>query len=335
VTGESAPPEGADNAADVAVAPGACPYLGMVGDRNSHHSFPSRLHLCHAGEPAHVGLGFQADYCLGGMYPSCARYQRAEEAAAAPPAAGTGLAEPAGAADVVPAVAAATVATATPSLGRVKGERRPRGTSPLVSLLLGVALIAIIVAFAAAAGLLHVPTTGSVTTPTPTGQPSASSAPTTPPASATPTPTSSPTPTPTPTPTPAPTASPTSGEILHTVQANETLTSIAAMYGVSVDAIVARNGITDPNLIEVGQVLIIPAPGESFTPPPTNPPTATPGPSGSPVATSFIYVVQPGDTLSAIAAKFNVTQQAILDANPSVTDPNKIYIGEELVIPAP
>jgi hypothetical protein len=75
------------------VAEGVCPYLGMVGDPNSHHSFPSRLHLCHAGEPAHIGLGFQADYCLGGLYPSCARFQRAEEAAAAgmPVAAGSGM----------------------------------------------------------------------------------------------------------------------------------------------------------------------------------------------------------------------------------------------------
>src|SRR4029077_13778770 len=69
--------------AEPEVADGPCPYLGMVGDRYGHRSFPSRLHLCHAGEPAHIGLGFQADYCLGGLYPSCARYQRAEEAAAA------------------------------------------------------------------------------------------------------------------------------------------------------------------------------------------------------------------------------------------------------------
>ena len=77
------PPAAAESADGAVMAEGACPYLGMVGDPNSHHSFPSRLHLCHAGEPAHIGLGFQADYCLGGLYPSCARYQRAEEAAAA------------------------------------------------------------------------------------------------------------------------------------------------------------------------------------------------------------------------------------------------------------
>jgi nucleoid-associated protein YgaU len=44
----------------------------------------------------------------------------------------------------------------------------------------------------------------------------------------------------------------------HTVQRGETLASIAAVYGVTVEAIVAANGITDPDLIAVGQELVIP-----------------------------------------------------------------------------
>lgn len=44
----------------------------------------------------------------------------------------------------------------------------------------------------------------------------------------------------------------------HTVQAGENLTAIARQYGVTVQAIVAANNITDPDRVAVGTVLIIP-----------------------------------------------------------------------------
>lgn len=44
----------------------------------------------------------------------------------------------------------------------------------------------------------------------------------------------------------------------HTVQRGETLASIAAKYGVTVQEIAAANDITNPNLIAVGQELFIP-----------------------------------------------------------------------------
>ena len=44
----------------------------------------------------------------------------------------------------------------------------------------------------------------------------------------------------------------------HTVQRGETLASIAATYGVTVADIVAANGISNPNLIAVGQELVVP-----------------------------------------------------------------------------
>ncbi len=47
---------------------------------------------------------------------------------------------------------------------------------------------------------------------------------------------------------------------IHVVARGETLTSIAARYGVSVGALAAANGITDPNTIYAGQRLVIPGP---------------------------------------------------------------------------
>ncbi|TVR20750.1 MAG: LysM peptidoglycan-binding domain-containing protein [Anaerolineaceae bacterium] len=50
-------------------------------------------------------------------------------------------------------------------------------------------------------------------------------------------------------------------EATHVVQSGETLGAIARRYGVTINAIVARNNITNPNVLSVGQELIIPAPG--------------------------------------------------------------------------
>jgi LysM repeat protein len=114
-----------------------------------------------------------------------------------------------------------------------------------------------------------------------------------------PTATAQPTATLTPTPRP-PTATPTVEPVVHTVEEGETLSIIAQNYGVTVEAIVEANGLTDPDLIIAGQTLIIPASGGSppvatIRPKPTNtpqpqsptstptrkPPTATSTPAAS------------------------------------------------------
>jgi hypothetical protein len=74
-------------------------------------------------------------------------------------------------------------------------------------------------------------------------------------------------------------------------------------------------------------------PTETPTPPPTEtptpPPTETPQPAGR-----RTYVVQPGDTLRGIAAQFNVTVQALLDANHLTTQQaDSLRPGQELIIP--
>ena len=45
------------------------------------------------------------------------------------------------------------------------------------------------------------------------------------------------------------------------------------------------------------------------------------------------YTVKPGDTLGTIASAHQVTLQALLAANPSIADPNKIYVGQQICIP--
>ena len=56
---------------------------------------------------------------------------------------------------------------------------------------------------------------------------------------------------------PLPTPTPT----IYEVKRGETLGTIALQFGVSVEAIIAVNGITDPNRVSVGQKLVIPVSG--------------------------------------------------------------------------
>lgn len=77
------------------------------------------------------------------------------------------------------------------------------------------------------------------------------------------------------------------------------------------------------------------------TPAPTVPElvivTATPGlpaVSTQPRSVDQRYIVREGDSLSIIAARFDVTEAAIMRAN-DLSDPDRILVGQELIIPPP
>ncbi|MCS6844486.1 MAG: LysM peptidoglycan-binding domain-containing protein [Caldilineales bacterium] len=116
----------------------------------------------------------------------------------------------------------------------------------------------------------------------------------------------------------APSAEPYAQGSVHVVQAGETLSGIAARYGVSVQALMQANGIANPSLIYVGQRLTIPGRGGS----------AASNPGGS-----AVHVVKPGETLGAIAARYGVSVQALAQAN-GIANPSLIRSGQRLVIPA-
>jgi len=109
-----------------------------------------------------------------------------------------------------------------------------------------------------------------------------------------------------------PATTPSTSTVRYVVQAGDTLYKIAARYGVTVSAIVTANNIANPNLINIGQVLVIPA--------------------SAPTTSTVRYVVQAGDTLYKIAARYGVTVSAIVTAN-NIANPNLIYPGQVLIIP--
>lgn len=158
--------------------------------------------------------------------------------------------------------------------------------------------------------------TGRVAEPTPTVTPSPS-----------PTVTPSPTPvTPTPTNTPLPTPTP----LTYTVAAGDTCSTIAFRFGVSIQSIVLMNGLPAAcDTLFVGQQLKIPHPTPTNTPLPT---ATLSGPEATIAACEKVnYTVASGDTLSTIAANYNVPITAIKSYNGLVTD--NVFEGQELIIP--
>ncbi len=104
-----------------------------------------------------------------------------------------------------------------------------------------------------------------------------------------------------------------------TVQWGDTLGGIASLCGTSIAAIQSVN----PGLgssIYAGQVLYIPTGGSAGT--------------YYPPASSGSYVVQWGDTLAIIAARYGVTVTDLLAANPTIYNASYIYAGQYINIPS-
>lgn len=116
-------------------------------------------------------------------------------------------------------------------------------------------------------------------------------------------------PTPTPTPTPEETL-----QRIYIVKKGDTLSQIAYDYGTTVQELVRLNNIANPNLIYTGQKVIIKATGNNIHD-----------------CGHIIYQIKWGDTLTAIARKYNVSIQSIVEEN-SIKNPNLIYAGNLLRI---
>src|SRR5690606_26405849 len=73
-------------------------------------------------------------------------------------------------------------------------------------------------------------------------------------------------------------------------------------------------------------------PPKDEAPEPTPEPEPAPEPEPTPPPAPYQYVVKSGDTVSAIAARFGVSTQAVLDAN-GLGWSTIIYPGQSLIIP--
>jgi len=126
----------------------------------------------------------------------------------------------------------------------------------------------------------------------------------------------------------------------HVVKPGETLSGIAAQYGLTVDQLMSVNGLTDPDRLTEGQALKLP-PTAARTPA-TGAASANPAPAGAPAAAPSAqpaartseYVVQAGDTLGGIAKALGISLKALMDANGELADPDRLRIGQKLNVPS-
>jgi LysM repeat protein len=111
---------------------------------------------------------------------------------------------------------------------------------------------------------------------------------------------------------------------VYTVKQGDTLAGIAAQFNVNLQAIIDLNPDLDPDLISVGQEIQIPAAS-----------TQVPAGGGAVGASGGLaeYQVVEGDTLAAIAGRFNTTVAAIVAEN-NLESADVIQVGTVLRIPA-
>jgi LysM repeat protein len=101
------------------------------------------------------------------------------------------------------------------------------------------------------------------------------------------------------------------------VQPGQTLFSIARAHRTTVSALAAANDITNLNLVFAGEVLVLPGASGSSAPQPT----------------TTVVTLSPGENLTQLAARFGTSVSALAGAN-GIANPNLVFAGERIVIPA-
>ena len=121
----------------------------------------------------------------------------------------------------------------------------------------------------------------------------------------------------------------------YTVKSGDSLSTIARQYNTTITRLLELNPtITDVNRIYVGQTLTVPTTNTTnITNTTSQLISPRPASTGSTNSASKSYIVQPGDTLSTIARKFNVTLNDLLALNPTITNVNFIRVGQTINVP--
>jgi spore germination protein len=96
--------------------------------------------------------------------------------------------------------------------------------------------------------------------------------------------------------------------IIYTVKAGDSIYSISRRFGVSSEVIVTANQIANPNVVVIGQALVIPV--------------------------DYVqHRVVAGESLYSIARRYGTTVDRILSLITSITTPSRIYIGQIILVP--
>lgn len=113
---------------------------------------------------------------------------------------------------------------------------------------------------------------------------------------------------------------------VHVVQSGETLSRIAQQYNVALNELASNNGIVNPNVVYVGQRLVIPGSSAATR-------YAVPIASATLPGDQGYFTVGRGDSLSLIARDHAMTLPDLLRLN-GLSDPNFIWVGQQLRVSA-
>jgi hypothetical protein len=102
---------------------------------------------------------------------------------------------------------------------------------------------------------------------------------------------------------------------------------VAALILFFVPPLLLRQGGGGPGASQV--------PAASGAVPPSGSGAASSRPTAKPGPTAKTYTIRQGDTLSTIARRFKISVDEILAANKNIKNPNRITVGDVIVIPAP
>ncbi|MCF0118762.1 MAG: LysM peptidoglycan-binding domain-containing protein [Limosilactobacillus mucosae] len=111
----------------------------------------------------------------------------------------------------------------------------------------------------------------------------------------------------------------------YTVQSGDTLSGIALKFSTTSSKLAQLNSISNPNLIYVGQRLLVNQSSSSNSSSSSQSSSATTNTEASAAS----YTVKSGDTLSGIASQYNTTVNQIVSLN-QLSNPNLIYVGQVL-----
>jgi LysM repeat protein len=117
--------------------------------------------------------------------------------------------------------------------------------------------------------------------------------------------------------------------ITYVIQAGDTLGAIASNWEVTVEDIMAKNGLESATSLQVGDKIIIPLQEAENAED-----TESADGEGSNTTPATTYLIQAGDTLGAIASNWNVTVDAIMTEN-GLESATSLKIGDEIIIPTP
>src|SRR5699024_1807605 len=125
--------------------------------------------------------------------------------------------------------------------------------------------------------------------------------------------------------------SPQRSSVVYTVRSGDTVSELAHRSATTVPAIVNANVLNSQALIRIGQTLRIPS-GSSSGGSSSSGGTSSAGGSAASSSSSSTYTVRSGATVSGIAARYDTTVRAIINAN-DLDSRALIRIGHALPLP--